>query len=86
MAPSELAAVVQAQPFEPFRLVMSSGSTYDVDSPFRIMVGNRYVHIGVLANPGDIYPDHTIRLDLLHVTELVPLTQPKQQGGNGQKP
>ena len=84
MAPIEIAAVLQTTPFEPFRLVVSSGNSYDIDAPHRVIVGNRYVHIGLPLNPGDMFADRTIRIDLLHVTELIPLRPPQQQSqGNG---
>ena len=87
MSPNELAEVLEATPFEPFRLVVSSSNSYDIDNPYRVIVGLRYVHIGLLANPGDRFPERTIRIDLLHVTEVIPLRPPQQQSqGNGQSP
>ena len=84
MSPSEIRDALDAVPFQSFCLVVSSGNHYDVDDPHFVLVANRYVHIGIPATPGDPFPDRIIRLDLLHVTELVPLTHPPQAQGNGQ--
>jgi hypothetical protein len=87
MSPNEIVEVLDARPFEPFRLVVSSGNVYDIDAPHQVVVANRYVHIAMPAHPGDRIAERIIRIDLLHVTELVPLRPPQQQSqGNGQSP
>ncbi len=85
MSPTELNDVLRATPFEPFRLHVTDGTTYDIDDPHRVLVANRYVHLGIPANPGDRISDRIIRIDLLHVTQTVPLVSPPKSGGNGQQ-
>ncbi len=85
MAPQELMNSLTATPFEPFRLRLSNGVTYDVDAPHRLIVGTRHVHIGVPINPGDPFSERVITIDPIHITELIPLQAPPQQTqGNGQ--
>lgn len=84
MSPGEVRDALVAVPFEAFRLVVSSGNHYDIEDPHSLLVANRYVHIGIPATPGDPIPDRIIRVDLLHITELVPLNRPPHAQGNGQ--
>jgi hypothetical protein len=85
MAPSEIRDLLTATPFVPFRIITSDGTvSYDVPDPHQVIVTNRSVHVGILANPGDVIADRIIRLDLLHITQLIPLVSPPTPHGNGQ--
>jgi hypothetical protein len=85
MSPNELMDSLNAAPFTPFRLRLSNGVVYDIDAPHRVLVGNRFVHIGIPANPGDLISDRVVKIDPIHITELIPLqTPPPQSNGNGQ--
>jgi hypothetical protein len=84
MSPNQIVEALDAVPFEPFRIVMSSGSAYDVDDPRLLMVSTRYAHLYFPVQPGSRLIERMIRLDTLHITELVPLRQvPKEGAGNG---
>lgn len=85
MAPNEITRLMDAAPFEPFRLCVSDGTTYDIDAPHRLLVGNRSVHLGLPSTPGERLVDRVVRIDLLHITQLIPLqTPPHSPKGNGQ--
>ena len=86
MAPTELLAVLNAYPFNPFRLRLSNGVVYDIDNPNLLLVGNRFLHIGIPATPGDPVADRVVRIDPIHITELIPLASPPAASGNGQTP
>ena len=83
MAPSEILQVLQQRPFEPFRLHLSDGSSYDVRSPELCMVGVSAVIIGLTKNAGDALFERTVRLDPYHVTRVEPLPALSAKG-NGQ--
>jgi hypothetical protein len=85
MAPQEILSLLNAEPFVPFRIITSDGTlTYDVIDPQHVLVLNRTVHIGILANPNDEFPDRAVRLDLLHITQLIPLASSPPAEGSGQ--
>ena len=62
-----------AQPFEPFRIVTSSGETYDVSHPEVLLVSKRVVYVGVAKDPHlrIVDPVHTV--SIMHITALEPL-------------
>jgi hypothetical protein len=87
MSPAEVRDLLTATPFHPFRIIMSDGSlSYDVVDPLHLLVTNRTLYVGIPTHPDDVIPDRTVRLDLLHVTQLVPLTTAPKPGGNGAQP
>jgi hypothetical protein len=78
----ELHEYARRQPFEPFRVVLTTGATYDIRHPDLIMVGRRSATIGLTNDPGGTAYDRTIKVDLLHVVgaEELPTNPP---GSNG---
>jgi hypothetical protein len=82
MTQEELRAAVHKQPFEPFRVVLTTGTTYDIRHPDLIMVGQRSAIIGMTNNPEAAAYDRTIKVDLLQVAgiEELPLSPPFANG------
>jgi hypothetical protein len=82
MTYDELHAAARRQPFEPFRLVLTTGTTYDVRHPDLIMVGQRSAIIGIAGEPNGTVYHHTIKVDLLHVVgiEELPVSPPSTNG------
>ena len=74
MAPEDLAAALRRRPFEPFRITLTEGSTYDVRHPELCLLGRRSAVIGFPA-PGDpdLFYERSVTVDLLHVVKLEPL-------------
>ena len=71
--------LIRQQPFQPFRVVMSSGEGYDVRHPEMIMVLQNRVLIGTDVADDDAPADYTI-CPLLHVAAIEPL-QPSSRAG-----
>jgi hypothetical protein len=84
VAPEELRAALRRQPFVPFRLTLTEGSSYEVRHPEMCMPGRRSVILGFPA-PGDpdLLYDRSITVDLLHIVKLEPLEAAKPSGANG---
>ncbi|MBW3600524.1 MAG: hypothetical protein KY475_25075 [Planctomycetes bacterium] len=77
MRGDELIASLQARPFQPFRMFVSDGLTFDVRHPEMLLVTR---HAAIVGLPGQGAPEngngdypnmdrHTI-INLLHVTRL----------------
>jgi hypothetical protein len=82
MSPEELRETLKHQPFEPFRLVMTDGIGYDIVHPDLLWVGKRSAMVGLTGQPGQTFYERAVKVDLLHVIRLEPLTVPPK--GNGQ--
>jgi hypothetical protein len=73
MSPADLIRRVRAQPFEPFKLHLSDGSSFKIPHPDFITVSRKTVYVAV--DPGrDDVPEKVIWCDPLHITRLEPLT------------
>lgn len=82
--------LIGAQPFKPFRLVMSSGQAVDVRHPELAMMTRTSILISALKPNGRL-GDHYDIFSLLHVTRIEfhdPLQQTtaEGQGENGSAP
>jgi hypothetical protein len=85
MSPIDVIQALQKRPFEPFRLEVSDGTTYEVRHPELVMVGLGALIIGVPAAgaPKPIY-ERVETVSLGHVVKLIPLAAPVPGGdGNG---
>ncbi len=72
MDPEELFARVKKQPFEPFRIYVSDGESYDIKHPDQIMVGRRSSYVGISRNGEGPFQRIAI-VSNLHITRLEPL-------------
>jgi hypothetical protein len=79
----ELQTMARRQPFEPFRVILTTGATYDIRHPDLIMVGRRSAIIGVTKQPDRTVYDKTIQVDLLHVVGIEGIA-PAPSSPNGQ--
>lgn len=70
MTYEELHNAARSHPFEPFRLVLTTGATYDIRHRDLIMVGRRSAIIGLTNQPNRTVYDRTITVDLLHVVGI----------------
>jgi hypothetical protein len=66
MSGDELQEPARRQPFQPFRLILTTGATYDIRHPDLIMVGRRSAVIGIAKNPEAARYDIATQIDLLH--------------------
>lgn len=81
MDPEGLNQLVRHLPFEPFRVHVSDGTTYDVKHPEQIMVGKRACHVGI--GPKGRGPFQRIAIVAnVHIARLEPLngTHRKHRG------
>ncbi len=80
MSPKDLESELHKKPFQPFRIVTTTGKTYDIterDLPM-IMVGNRTVIIGFRVAETDPNFDRYEVVALVHIVRLEPIPKPQQ--------
>jgi hypothetical protein len=70
MTSEELQTIAQRQPFEPFRVNLTTGATYDIQHPDLISVGRRPAIIGLTKRPERTIYNVTVQVDLLHVVGI----------------
>lgn len=85
MTQEELKEYARRQPFEPFRVILTTGATYDIHHPDLILVGRRSAIIGLTNEPGGTAYDRTLKVDLLHVVgaQELPASPPGSNGPVG---
>jgi hypothetical protein len=67
------------RPFQPFRLVMSSGQTYDIRHPEMAMLTRTDILVGIDVEDDGVPAEFKI-CSLLHVTAVEPLSVASEQG------
>lgn len=73
--------LLKAKPFQPFRLVMSSGQTYEVRHPEMAWVTKSDILVGVDIEDDGIPAEFKI-CSMLHVTAVEPISAPSN-GASG---
>ncbi len=68
----DIRAHLRKQPFEPFRVFMSDGATYDVRHPELAAISRTELHIG-LDNRDDELPHRFAYCDPVHVVRIEPI-------------
>ena len=68
MSPDQILEHFRQEPFEPLRICLSDGSSYEVRHPEFAAITRRVVVIGV---PSDAeLPERTVYCDPLHITRI----------------
>jgi hypothetical protein len=83
MTEEELRGAARRQPFEPFRVILTTGATYDIRHPDLIMVGRRSAVIGITNEPNGTAYDRTVKVDLFHVVGIGELPSASPPSSNG---
>ncbi len=73
--------LLRQQPFKPFRLVMSSGQSYEVRHPEMAWVTKSDILVGIDSDD-DFFPAEFKICSMLHVTAVEPL-EPTTNGDQG---
>ncbi len=82
MTHDELRDAARRHPFEPFRLHLTTGATYDIRHADLIMVGRRSAIIGIAEEANGTAYDRTLKVDLLHIVgiEQLPVSPSSSNG------
>lgn len=74
MRPDDILRPLLRQPFEPFRLCVVDGATYEIRHPDQVVVERSTVHIaGAVANLPRPLVERDVIVALLHISRLEPI-------------
>ena len=74
MRPEDIREFLRREPFQPIRLMLTDGRTYDVRHRELAMIGRSTVAIGVPAiNDDEPIYDRLITVSLLHIVQAEPI-------------
>lgn len=75
MRPEDIIGLLRAYPFEPFRIYVSDGASFDVRHPEMVIVERSKVLVGVPGKKGLKAPvEKTVNVALVHITRTEPIT------------
>ena len=85
MSHEDLLDRLRQRPFQPFRMVLTEGTAYEVRHPELFMLGKRSVVVGLATDPAQTVYERTALVDLFHIVRLEPLdlTVPTGNGSSG---
>jgi hypothetical protein len=83
MTSVELRDTLRQQPFQPFRLFVSDGASYDVRHPDLLWVGQFTCYVGLTGSPGQTFFERSVKIDVDHITRIEPLEAFKAAPKNG---
>ena len=74
MRPEDIRNFLRAQPFRPFRIMLTDGTAYEVGHPELVNVGRSTMFLGLPAGE-EVEPlyDHFRIIDLLHIMQTEPV-------------
>ena len=75
MSPNQVLAHLRREPFQPFRIYISDGASYEVRHPENALVTRTDVAIAVDGTPD--LPERMVYCDPLHITRIEPLEPDK---------
>lgn len=74
--PDDVRTRLRERPFPPFRIVTSTGETYDIRHPDLVFVARRFLIVGLPSADDETLAEQVTRVALVHVTELRDLPSP----------
>jgi hypothetical protein len=80
MTHEELQGAARRQPFQPFRIVLTTGERHDIRHPDLIVVGRRSAFIGTTNDPNGTVYDLGRLIDLFHIVAIEELPAQASSG------
>jgi hypothetical protein len=78
-------ARLRAQPFNPMRIITSSGESYDIHHPDLVLVGERLLVVGTASSRNPRYFNTTSQVSIVHISAIENLPVTTHPQGNGQE-
>lgn len=84
--PDDVQARLRDRPFLPVRIVTTTGETYDIRHPDLVLVGRRFLIVGMPSIENVSQAEQVTRVPLVHITELRDLPSSTPPSSNGPPP
>jgi hypothetical protein len=85
MSPRDLKDTLRRLPFQPFRIVVTDGASYEIRHPDFLLVGKRTAYVGTASQQGTDIPERVIQVDMLHIIRTEPLDVASRSKKNGKR-
>lgn len=72
MAPNDIREKLNRQPFQPIRVYLSDGGTYDIAEPSMAGLSQMELFVGIEPDDSGV-PKRSVYIDSRHVTRIEPL-------------
>jgi len=79
----DVQARLHERPFMPVRIITSSGQSHDVRHPDLVLVGRRFLIIGVASNENPTQIESASRVAIMHITDMQDIPHPAPVDTNG---
>ena len=79
----DVQARLDIRPFNPVRVVASSGQSYNLTHPELVLVTRRFLVVGVASNENPSHFDSSSRIAILHISDLQDIPRPPSGEKNG---
>lgn len=70
---ADVSAKLKEFPFQPFRIVTSSGESYEIRHPDGVYVTRRVLYVGIYQRGVTNVPDQAATVSVLHISDMQPL-------------
>ena len=81
--PDDIRSRFREQPFQPVRIVTTTGQTYDIHHPDLVWPGRHFLMVGTPSPNRPDVPDLVTRIALVHLAEIRDLPTAPATGANG---
>ncbi len=78
MNQEDLRDLLRTRPFQPFRMHLTDGTSYDIRHPDMALTTRRTVIVGVGGQPDQGLPERAVTVALIHIVRVEPLETPAQ--------
>jgi hypothetical protein len=70
MSPDFIRKLLQAKPFEPFRIHLIDGQSYEVRHPEMVLVGYRSITLGIPRRNNDLIYQSVVHISLINIGRI----------------
>lgn len=67
---TDIETKLDERPFIPFRIITSSGQSYDITHPELVLLNPRYLVVGKASNDNPRHIDTISQVSVLHITDM----------------
>jgi hypothetical protein len=80
MTPDGLRELARVRPFQPFRIHLTNGETFDIHQTENLMVTRRLIAVAVHSGEGDL-PESAVWVSYFHIVKAEPIREEAKSDG-----